>query len=90
MDLFDKMKECVEFAEAANTPIPGGKALNIAHSLIVITGGKEKSCDWREEILVDQNTWQPFKNHLTQSYTGHHDGICTTSPSRCDLKTRIQ
>ena len=44
VDLFDKIKEVVEFAEAANTPIPGGKVINVAYLLILITVGIEKSC----------------------------------------------
>ena len=38
-DLFKLIKEGVDFAEAANTPIPGGKVFNIAYLLIVRTGG---------------------------------------------------
>ena len=30
VDLFEQIEEGVDFAEAANTPIPGGKAVNIA------------------------------------------------------------
>ena len=29
MDLFEQIEEGVEFAEAANTPIPGGKVVNM-------------------------------------------------------------
>ena len=39
VDLFEKIEEGVEFAEAANTPIPGGKVVNIGswsnHSCII-------------------------------------------------------
>ena len=42
VDLFEKIEEGVEFAEAANTPIPGGKVVNIAYLLILRTGGMEK------------------------------------------------
>ena len=37
VDLFEKIKEGVEFEEAANTPIPGGKLVNIAYLLILST-----------------------------------------------------
>ena len=30
VDLFEKIEEGVDFAEAYNTPIPGGKLVNIA------------------------------------------------------------
>ena len=40
--LFDKIEEGVAFAEAANTPIPGGKVVNIADLLILRTGGMKK------------------------------------------------
>ena len=39
VDLFKLIEEGVDFAEAANTPIPGGKVFNIAYLLIVRTGG---------------------------------------------------
>ena len=42
VDLFEKIEEGVEFAEAANTPIPGGKVVNIAYLLILRTGGIKK------------------------------------------------
>ena len=44
VDLFEQIEEGVEFAETANTPIPGGKVFNIAYLLILRTGGMEKSC----------------------------------------------
>ena len=44
VDLFEKNVEGVEFAEAANTQIPGGKVVNIAYLLILRTGGMEKAC----------------------------------------------
>ena len=37
VDLFEKIVEVVEFAEAANTPVPGGKVVNIAYLLILRT-----------------------------------------------------
>ena len=39
VDLFEKIEEVAEFVEAANTPIPGGKVVNIAYLLILRTGG---------------------------------------------------
>ena len=45
VELFEKIKEGVELAEAANTPIPGGKVVNIAYLLILRTGGTEKACE---------------------------------------------
>ena len=43
VELFEKIEERVEFTEAANTPIPGGKVVNISYLLILRTGGLEKS-----------------------------------------------
>ena len=45
VDLFEKIEEGVDFSESANTPIPGGKVINIAHLMILRTGGMEKSCE---------------------------------------------
>ena len=39
VDLFEKIEEGIDFAEAANTPIPGRKMVNIAYLLILRTGG---------------------------------------------------
>ena len=44
VDLFEKIEEGLEFTEAANTPIPGGKVVNIAYLMILRTGGIEKVC----------------------------------------------
>ena len=52
VDLFEQIEEGVEFAEAANTPIPGGKVLNIAYLLILRTGGMEKSCEQWKDMQV--------------------------------------
>ena len=43
VDLFEKIEEVVDFAEAANTPIPGGKVVNIAYLMILRIGGMEKA-----------------------------------------------
>ena len=42
--LFEQIEEVVDFAETANTPIPGGKVVNIAYLMIIRTGGMEKAC----------------------------------------------
>ena len=39
VELFEPIEEEVEFAEAANTPIPGGKVVNAAYLLFLSTGG---------------------------------------------------
>ena len=58
----------MEFAEAANTPIPGGKVVNIAYLLILKTGRIEKSCKQWEDMQVGLKTWQAFKDHFAQAY----------------------
>ena len=52
VDLFEKIEEGAEFSEAANTPIPGGKVVNIVYLLILRTGGMEKSCGQWEDMQV--------------------------------------
>ena len=39
VDLFEPIEEGVEFTEAANSQILGGKVVNIAYLLILSTGG---------------------------------------------------
>ena len=39
VELFEQIEEGVEFAEAANTPILGGKVVNVAYLLILSTVG---------------------------------------------------
>ena len=39
VDLFEQIEEGVDFAETANTPIPGVKVVNIAYLLNLVTGG---------------------------------------------------
>ena len=68
VELFEQIEEGVESAEAANTPIPGGKVVNIAYLLILRTGGIEKSCEQWEYMQVVLKTWQAFKDHFTQAY----------------------
>ena len=72
MDLFEKIKEVVEFIEAANTPIPGGKVVNIVYLLILRTGGTEKACKQWEDMQVGLKTWQAFKDHFAQAYRRYH------------------
>ena len=43
LELFEKIEEGVEFAEASNNPSPGGKVVNIAYLLIFSTGEMEKN-----------------------------------------------
>ena len=45
VDLFEQNEEGVDFAEAANTPITGGKVIKISYLLILRTGGMEKACE---------------------------------------------
>ena len=68
MDLFEKIEEGVEFAESANTPIPGGKVVNITYLLILRTGGTEKACEQWEDMQVELKNWQDFKDHFAQAY----------------------
>ena len=68
VDLSEKIEEGVEFAEAANTPIPGEKVVNIAYLLILRTGGIEKACYQWEDIKVGLNNWQAFRDHFLQAY----------------------
>ena len=68
VDLFDQIEEGLEFAESANTPIPGVKVVNIAYLLILRTGGMEKACEQWEYMQVVLKTWQAFKDHFAQAY----------------------
>ena len=49
-DLFEQIEEVVEFVEAANTPIPGGKVVNIAYLLILRKVEMEKACELWEDM----------------------------------------
>ena len=44
VDLFEKIEEGVDFAEAENITIQGVKVFNTTYLLILRTGGMEKSC----------------------------------------------
>ena len=68
VNLSEQVEEGWEFEEAADTPISGGKVVNIAYLLIISTGGMEKSCKQWENIKVGLKPWQAFKDHLSQSY----------------------
>ena len=72
VDLFEQVEEGVEFAEAANTPIQGGKVANIAYLLILRTGGMEKACEQWEYMQVILKTWKVFKDHFAQAYRRYH------------------
>ena len=52
VDLFEQIEEGVEFAESANTPIPGGKVVNIAYLLTLRTRGIEKACEQWKDMQV--------------------------------------
>ena len=70
--LFEQIEEGVEFAESANTPIPGGKVVNIAYLLILRTGGMEKYYEQWEDTQVGLKTCQDFKDHFVQAYRRHY------------------
>ena len=72
VELFEQIEEGVEFKEAANTPIPGGKVVNIDYLLILRTGGMEKSCEQWEEIQVGMKTRKALKYHFAQAYRCYH------------------
>ena len=67
VDLFEQIEEGLEFSEAANTPIPGGKVVNITYPLILRTGGMEKACEQWGDMQVGLKTWQAFKDHFSQA-----------------------
>ena len=74
MDIFEQIEEGVEFVEADNTPILGGKVVKISYLMILSTGGMEKACEQWEDMHVGLKTWQAFKDHFSQSYRRYH--IC--------------
>ena len=49
-----EIEEGVDFAEAANTQIPGGEVVNILYLLILRTGGMGKSSEQWEDMQVGQ------------------------------------
>ena len=53
VELFEKIEEGVEFAEAANTKIPGGKVVNIAYLMILRTGVIEKLVGSGKKFRLD-------------------------------------
>ena len=57
VDLFEKIEEGVDFAEATNTPNPGGKVVNIAYLLILRTGGMEKAYELWDEMHAGLKIW---------------------------------
>ena len=57
VDRFEQIEEGVDFAEAANTLIPGGKVFNIAYLLILRTGGMEKAYELWDEMHAGLKTW---------------------------------
>ena len=62
----------MEFAEAANTPIPGGKVFNIAYLLVFRTLVMEKAYEQWEDMQVGLKTWQDFRDHFSQAYRCYH------------------
>ena len=72
VNLFEQIEEGSEFAEAANTQIPGGKVVNIAYLLILRTGGIEKSCEQWEDMRVVLKTCKAFKENFAQVYMHYH------------------
>ena len=61
----------MDFAEASNTPIQGGKVVNTSYLLILRAGGTEKACENWEDMQVGLKTWQAFKGHFSQAYRSY-------------------
>ena len=53
VDPFKQIEEGAEFAEASNTPIPGGKVVNITYLLILRTGGMENPVNSGKTCRLD-------------------------------------
>ena len=53
VDLFEKIEEGVNFAESANTPIQGGKVVNVAYLLILRTGGMKNPVNVGKTCRLD-------------------------------------
>ena len=53
VDLIEQIEEGLEFLEAANTPISGGKVVNVAYLLILSTGGMENPVNSRKTCRLD-------------------------------------
>ena len=69
VDLFEKIEEGVEFAEAENTPfLGGGGVVSITYLLILRTGSKGKAREKWEEMQVGQKNWQAFKDQFAYPY----------------------
>ena len=68
----ENIEEGVKSTEAASTPIPGGEAFNIYYPLILSTGRMKKFCEQWEYMHFGLNTWQAFKDHVSQSYRRYH------------------
>ena len=74
----------MEFAEAAKTPIPGDKVVNIEYLLILRTGKMEKSCEQWEDMQVELKTWQAFKDHFAQAYRNFYTS-CPEDQKVCNI-----
>ena len=64
VDLFEQIEEGVDFEEAANTPILGGKVINIAYLLILRKRGTGRACEQWEDMQVGLKNWKDFKDHF--------------------------
>ena len=53
VDLFEQIEEGVEFSEAANTPIPRRKVVNITYLLIIRTGRMENPVNSGKTCRLD-------------------------------------
>ena len=74
VDIFAKIEEGLDFTEADNILIRGGKVVNIAYQLIFRIGGTEKEYEQWEDIQVGLKTCQVSKDHFSQACM--HYQIC--------------
>ena len=75
-----KIEEGVDFTESANTPIQGGKVVNVAYLLILRTGGMKnpvnvgRHAGWTENLSGFQGPFQTSQQALTDPQESNSGG----------------
>ena len=74
-NLFTRIEECVDFADAARSPYSQAQILSISFLIIQKTGLFNKECrKWRKKDPADK-TWALFKAHFREAYDDYKEDL---------------
>ena len=82
--LFDRIEECVNFAQDAGQPYTAPQIINNTRTLIQATGHYKRPIrEWKRQYQVANQTWPLFKAHFHEAYMDLIEDDDLTAGAQC-------